>query len=97
MLPYQNMKRSELERIAKERGIKYLVYLDKPKLIKMIEANDKDPTYTVNHEAKAKMFAAFDKWRHNPDNRQKFLQFHMKYNHRARGLPKRLPQEVTTS
>ena len=81
---YQQKSIRNLRVIAKERGIKYLVFMNKERLIEVLEMNDNDPSFTTDPEAKAKCFAGYDRWRKNPQNRQKYLDFHNAYNHRTR-------------
>ena len=78
----------DLKVIARERGIKYLTYIKKERLIEMLEKNDADPSLVLDEDAKAACFAAYDKWRKNPDNKEKYLTYHKSYNRRVRAEAK---------
>ena len=94
---YQDETTKQLRSFAKERGIKYLAYLNRKMLINMLKMNDEDPNIKVDPEAKARSFEAYDRWRKNPKNRDRYLEQKKKYNYRARGLPKRLREVEQTS
>ena len=54
----------------------------------MLEKNDEDPSFVLDEDAKAACFAGYDKWRQNPKNREKYLNYHRSYNHRVRDKAK---------
>ena len=54
----------------------------------MLEKNDADPSLVLDEDAKAACFAAYDKWRKNPDNKEKYLTYHKSYNRRVRAEAK---------
>ena len=92
-MSYQQQTVRELRTVAKERGIKYFVFMNKARLVEVLKQNDDDPTFTTCPDAKEKCFANYLKWRDDPKNRERYVFHFTKYNQRVRAKAKRLQEE----
>ena len=95
MSSYKELTYKKLRQLARARGIKYISQMNKPELIETLEKNDSDPSFIINPIAKDRCFAHYDKWRKNPDNREKYLTYHRSYNHRVRAAEAKCTQRAT--
>lgn len=68
---YSSMYCKALRELCLSRGVKYYGHMRKTKMVEMLEANDKDPSFVLDLEAKQVGLQRLKRWKDN--NREKYL------------------------